>query len=183
MAATWPSIIPLGLTTWAPDSAWATASLTYCALVASLSTRPESSTIPQCPCSVNSSRQVSAISTVASPRSAARSRSATFRIPSGSSPHDPVASLSASLGTPKIISPPTPACTASAAARRSDSLVCWTTPGIEEIGRGSAIPSATNIGSTRWRGSSEVWATKRRSAGVDRNRRGRCLGNAIAGAA
>ena len=48
-----------------------------------------------------------------------------------------VASLSSSRGTPNSISPPTPAATASAAARRSESRVCCTTPGIEAMARGS----------------------------------------------
>ena len=42
--------------------------------------------------------------------------------------------------------------TASTAALRSESRVCWTTPGIDAIGTGSRAPSRTNIGSTRWRG-------------------------------
>ena len=52
-------------------------------------------------------------------------------------------------GTPKIISPPTPASTASTAALTRDSQQCWTTPGIDAIGVASAMPSRTNMGSTR----------------------------------
>src|SRR5258708_3407463 len=48
-AATWPSIIPLGPTTPAPDLACATANSTYRALVASLSTLPAESRTPQWP--------------------------------------------------------------------------------------------------------------------------------------
>jgi hypothetical protein len=47
---------------------------------------------------------------------------------------------------------------------------------MDAIGRGSSIPSATNIGKTKCLGSSDVCATKRRNAGVDRSRRGRCRG-------
>src|SRR5947209_7501080 len=175
-AATWPSIMPLGPTTCAPESACATASSTYRFKVVSLSTRPRSSSTPQWPWSVNSSRQVSAISTVESPRSLVRSRSATLRMPSGSERADPTASLSSARGAPNSISPPTPALTASAAAERNESRVCCTTPGIESIGTGSSMPSATNIGNTKCLGSSDVWATNRRRAGVDRSRRGRCRG-------
>src|SRR5258708_29056883 len=45
--------------------------------------------------------------------------------------------------------PPTPAATASAAAFRTLSLLCWTTPGINATGCASAMPSFTNNGSTR----------------------------------
>ncbi|GAY14641.1 hypothetical protein MSZK_13670 [Mycobacterium sp. shizuoka-1] len=54
--------------------------------------------------------------------------------------------------------------------------MCWYTPGIEAISRGSSIPSATNMGNTKCLGSKAVSATRRRSAGVERNLRGRCLG-------
>ncbi|SHZ04579.1 Uncharacterised protein [Mycobacteroides abscessus subsp. abscessus] len=49
MAATWPSIMPLGPTTRAPEFACATAMCTYCVRVASLSTRPAASSTPQWP--------------------------------------------------------------------------------------------------------------------------------------
>ena len=73
--------------------------------------------------------------------------------------------------------PPTPASTAAAAAFRSDSLVCWSTPGIELIGWGSARPSLTNTGSTSSAGRSAVSATMARSAFVPRRRRGLTSGN------
>src|SRR4051794_25817883 len=117
------------------------------------------------------------MTTVASPTSARTSRSATFSTPSGSTPALPVASRRS--GTPNSISPPTPAATASAAALRSESRVCWTTPGIDETGTGSTAPSLTNIGSTSCRGRRVVSATRRRSAGVARRRRGRCVGKPI----
>ena len=68
-------------------------------------------------------------------------------MPSGSSAAEPRASLTA--GMPNRIRPPTPASTASAAALRRLSLVCWTTPGMDDTGCGSAMPSLTNSGSTR----------------------------------
>src|SRR5882757_867066 len=46
------------------------------------------------------------------------------------------------------------------------------------MARGSVKPSATNIGSTKCLGSNDVSATSRRRAGVERSRRGRCLGKA-----
>src|SRR5690349_8273977 len=119
----------------------------------------------------------SAMTTVASPTSERTSRSATLSTPSGSTPALPVESCRA--GTPNSISPPTPAATASAAALRSESRVCWTTPGIDETGTGSLAPSLTNIGSTSCRGRRVVSATRRRSAGVARSRRGRWVGKAI----
>jgi len=97
-------------------------------------------------------------------------------VPIASLAPEPVASLSSGRGTPNSIRPPTPAATASVAATRSESSVCWKTPGIEEISRGASMPSATNIGSTRCRGSSEVSATRRRIAAVLRRRRGRSAG-------
>ena len=154
--------------------AWATAISAYARRVASLSTSPSGVSRPQCPCEVNSSRQRSLITTVASPTSATTSRMATLRMPAGSMPPEPVASRSA--GTPKSMMPPTPAWTASAAALRSESRECWTTPGREPIGRGSVSPSLTNIGRISSAGSSRVSATSRRSAGVRRSRRGRIRG-------
>jgi hypothetical protein len=74
---------------------------------------------------------------------------------------------------PKIITPASPASTASTAAFRSVSSVCCTTPGIELIGRGSLIPSATNTGKINCRAARLVSATIARITGVVRNRRGR----------
>ena len=70
-------------------------------------------------------------------------------------------------GTPNSMIPPTPASAASAAALRSESRVCWTTPGIDEIGRGSARPSATNTGRISCRGLDRGLGDQRRIAGVD----------------
>src|SRR5437660_8806388 len=50
---------------------------------------------------------------------------------------------------------------------------------MDGIGRGSSIPSATNIGNTKCLGSKDVCAAKRRNAGVERSRRGRCRGYAL----
>ena len=49
IAATWPSIIPLGATTCAPAAAWATAIDAYRSSVASLSTSPAAVSSPQWP--------------------------------------------------------------------------------------------------------------------------------------
>ena len=93
IAATWPSIIPLGPTMSTPASAWASAISAYTSRVASLSTRPSGVSTPQCPWSVNSSRQRSLITVSASPTSATTSVIATLRIPDGSVAPDPSASL------------------------------------------------------------------------------------------
>ena len=113
--------------------------------------------------------------TRSSPTSALMSAMATWEMPSGSSAPLPMPSLSA--GMPNTIIPPTPASTAAAAAFRSDSLVCWRTPGIEPIGCGSARPSLMNTGSTSSAGRSAVSATMARSALVPRSRRGLTSGN------
>ena len=89
----------------------------------------------------------------------------------------PVASLCS--GTPNSMTPPSPSDAASATALRADSRECCTTPGMLEIGRGSRSPSATNIGSTSCRGSTDVSATSRRIAGDERRRRGRSAGNMV----
>src|SRR5215468_1273366 len=174
---TWPSIIPLGPTTCAPAAACATAMDAYRSRVASLSTSPAPVIGPQWPWSVYSHRHRSAISTVASPTSAARSASACWTIPSGSSAAEPRASLTA--GMPNSISPPTPAATASAAVLRRLSRVCWATPGMDGTGSGSLIPSLTNRGSTRSDPWTVVRAASLRSAAVRRRRRGRAAGNPL----
>ncbi len=115
------------------------------------------------------------MTTSASPTSAFTSRIASCRIPSGSVPAEPTASFS--RGTPKSMMPPTPASAASAAALRRVSRVCWTTPGIEEIGTGSVRPSRTKAGRINSAGCSRVSATMRRIAAVVRSRRGRTSGN------
>ena len=171
---TWPSIIPLGPTSATPAAACASAISAYTSRVASLSTRPSSVSRPQCPWSVNSSRHRSLITVSVSPTSATTSAIATLRMPSGSRAPEPVASLRS--GMPKSIRPPSPRSAASAAAFTNDSRLCWTTPGIDEIGRGSVSPSRTNTGSTSRRASTEVSATSRRRDGVRRNRRGRTTG-------
>ena len=68
---------------------------------------------------------------------------------------------------------PDPAPAASATALRSESRVCWTTPGIDAIGCGSVSPSLTNTGRTSCEACSRVSAVRRRIAGVARRRRGR----------
>ena len=50
-----------------------------------------------------------------------------------------------------------------AAARRNESRVCWTTPGMAAIATGSDSPSRTKTGSTSSRGCSRVSATSERS--------------------
>src|ERR1700759_5610451 len=167
--------MPLGATTCTPAAAWATAMAAYRSRVASLSTSPAGVSRPQWPWSVYSSRQRSAISTVWSPTSAARSLIASWTMPAGSSAAEPRPSLTA--GIPNRMTPPTPASTASTAALRRLSRVCWTTPGMEPIGCGSVMPSLTNIGSTRSVGRSAVFATSCRSAAVRRSRRGLITGN------
>ncbi len=106
-----------------------------------------------------------------SPTSSRTARTASVRMPCGSTAPLPRASLVA--GIPKSITPASPDRAASTAVLRSVSSVCWTTPGIEPIGRGSARPSATKSGSTSRRGSTVVSATIDRIAGDVRSRRGR----------
>ena len=172
---TWPSIIPLGPTTWAPARACDTAIDAYRSRVASLSTRPRSSRTPQWPWSVNSSRQRSAMMTRSSPTASRTRATATLRMPSGSSAPEPTASLV--VGTPKIMNPPTPAATQARASSTSESRVCWTTPGMLEIGTGAVAPSLTKTGSTKSRGCSRVSATSARTAAFCRSRRGRVTGS------
>ena len=135
---------------------------------------PDGVSTPQCPWSVNSSRQTSVITqAVVADLARERSGSPTLRMPCGSSAPEPCASLCS--GTPKSMTPAEPGLRRPrprpCAACRG---VCWTTPGIELIGRGSVRPSATNTGSTSWRGSTLVSATIARIAGDVRSRRGRC---------
>ena len=98
-------------------------------------------------------------------------------MPSGSVPPEPTASRVD--GTPNSMIPPTPARTASAAALRSDSRECCTTPGSDAIGRGSVSPSWTNIGSTSCDGATRVSSTRRRIGAEMRSRRGRIVGYVI----
>src|SRR6478736_8004133 len=142
-------------------------------LVASLSTRPCSSSTPQWPWSVNSSRHVSAMTTRSSPTASRTARSATLRMPSGSTAPEPVASLC--WGTPKSMIPPNPAATQRWAISTTLSRVWCSTPGMLAIGRGSVMPSATKTGSTRSRGCSRVSATRDRRTGFCRRRRGRSI--------
>src|SRR5918996_1049108 len=101
-------------------------------MVASLATWPSSSTTPQCPWSVYSSRHRSAM------------------------------------------------ITSSCTSLRSDSRVCWTTPGNDVIATGSSMPSRTNRGAIRSSTDRWVSATRRRRAGVRRSRRSRRWGKLIA---
>src|SRR5690625_2819935 len=112
--------------------------------------------------------------TVESPSSERSRARAWFSTPSGSLAPEPRASLCS--GTPNSISPPTPRSTASVAARTRESIVCWTTPGIELIGRFSLAPSRTNIGSTRSAGRRACSRTRERIAADVRSRRGRSAG-------
>ena len=106
IAPTWPSIMPLGATMCAPARACAMAVDAYRSSVESLSTLPPGVTMPQCPWSVYSHRQRSAMTTRSSPTSALMSAMASCEMPSGSSAALPRASLSA--GTPNTMMPPTP---------------------------------------------------------------------------
>ena len=126
-----------------------------------------------------SSRHRSVCTTSASPTSAATAAVATFRMPRSSSAPEPSASRTA--GTPNSITPPRPAAAASVAARRSESSECCTTPGIEPIGCGSAMPSRTNSGSTSCDGTNVVSRARRRTAGDWRRRRSRWVGKLTAG--
>ena len=148
IAPTWPSIIPLGATTCAPAAAWATAMDAYRSSVASLSTSPEPVSSPQWPWSVYSSRHRSAMSTVASPTSAARSRERQLRgsrpgrrPPSPGRPSPPGCRTgSARRPRPRPPRPrPCAGCPGCAGPRPA-----WRPPAA-----GSLIPSLTNIGSTR----------------------------------
>ena len=178
MTPTWPSIIPLG-----PEQVGARVGLRHGHLRVDgergvVVDRPSSSSTPQWPWSVNSSRQVSAMTTVASPTSARTSRSATLSTPSGSTPA--AAGGVAAGGHAEEHEPADPG------GRRRRRRPCAASRGCAgrrrastRSGVGSAAPSFTNIGSTSWRGRSVVSATSRRSAGVARSRRGRWVGKAM----
>ena len=145
--ATWPSIIPLGPTTSTPAAAWATRHLgVHLERGVVVDRAPRRSSTPQWPWSVNSSRHRSAITGSASPTSATTSAIATLRMPVGvdgsaaagvlglrhAEEHDPAEPELGRLG----------------GGLRSESRVCWTTPGMLLIGTGSVAPSRTNTGST-----------------------------------
>ena len=175
--ATWPSIMPLGATMWAPAPACATAIRRYRSSVASLSTFPASSRTPQCPWSVYSSKQRSAMTTASSPNSVRTEAIDCCAIPSGFQASDPSASFVA--GTAKSMNDRTPRSAISTASLRSDSIVCWNCPGIDGIGDRSVRASFTNRGAIRSPPSNVVSRTRARRAGVRRSRRNRCSGNAI----
>src|SRR5215217_2812404 len=183
IAATWPSIIPLGAITDAPASAWATATRRYSSRVGSLATTGPSIAVPeaggprtpQCPWSVYSHRHRSAIRATSSPRSARRARRARWTIPSGAHAWEPSGSLSAGMPNSSRAGIPSPASSAASLCRLS--RVCWACPGIEAIGTGSPIPSLTNSGATRSRRDSSCSRTSPRSTRLPRSRRGRPAGN------
>ena len=177
IAPTWPSIIPLGATMWAPAAACASAIRAYSSRVRSLSTSPSDVSTPQCPWSVYSSRQRSVTITASSPKSSRSAWIACCVIPSGF--HASVPSASLCSGTPNRTNASTPFDRISAAALRTDSTVCCDCPGIDAIGIASPMPSFTNSGAMRSAGSSVVSRTSARSAGVRRRRRGRSTGKAI----
>ena len=81
-------------------------------------------------------------------------------MPVGSIAPLPIASLVD--GMPKSMIPPRPSDAASAAVARSESRVCWTTPGIEPIGTGSEMSSRTNTGRISWLGAGR--SSRRRGA-------------------
>ncbi len=176
MAPTWPSIIPLGPTTWVrrrPPGPGPSAGRPRS--VASLSTDPSAASTPQCPWSVNSSRHRSAMTTVASPTSATTSRIAVLSTPSGSTAPRPMASRDA--GTPNSISP---ADASLDSFERSLAQACRGCAGRRRASTGSLgprlRPPARTTAAPGARGSTEVSATSRRIAGVRRSRRGRSAG-------
>ena len=70
---------------------------------------------------------------------------------------------------------PRPAATARSASATSESRVCWTTPGIDEIGTGSAMPSHEDR-EHQIRRVQPGLGQRRRTAGERRSRRGRWTG-------
>ena len=82
MAATWPSIIPEGETKCAPASACDTRLADVELEGGVVVDRAAASSTPQCPWSVNSSRQVSAMIGRSSPTSARTAAIARLRMPS-----------------------------------------------------------------------------------------------------
>ncbi len=176
-AATWPSIMPERPRSWEPARDCSSAIAVYRSRVASLSTRPRSSSTPQWPWSVNSSRHRSVCTTSRPADASTATLVATFRMPSGSVAPEPRASRTS--GTPNSITPPTPAAAASATACGRLSRECCTTPGIDAIGTGAVTPSRTNSGSTSSAGCRRVSDTSRRMAAVSRRRRGRTRGRGV----
>ena len=116
------------------------------------------------------------MSTRSSPTSSRSERNATCTTPSGASAPEPVASFAA--GTPKSTTAGIPRSASARTSLRRLSWVCWSTPGIDATGSGASIPSFTKSGATRSSTSTRVSPTSRRNAGVRRNRRDRCSGNA-----
>ena len=104
MAATWPSIIPLGATTSAPASAWATAIRWYSSSVASLSTSPvgaEHAAVPVVGVLVEA--QVGHQDQLVAHGAAQRAPARTCTMPSGSQAPLPMRPCAA--GTPKRMRP------------------------------------------------------------------------------
>ena len=136
IAPTWPSIIPLGATMWAPASACATAirrvALERRVVVdLAVGRRARRSGRGRC------TRRGTGRRSDARRRRARRAAraSACCAIPSGFHASEPSASLRA--GTPNSMNASTPVLAISAASLRSDSSVCCDCPGIEAIGTGS----------------------------------------------
>ena len=143
-----------------------------------MSTTPRSSSSPQWPWSVYSSRQRSEMRMRSSPRLERSSPSATCTIPSGSEAPDPVGSLRE--GTPKRTTAPMPSDERRLASATREATECCTTPGIEAIGTGTSIDSRTKRGAIRSSTPSDDSATSRRMTGSRRSRRNLRAGKLMA---
>ena len=121
-----------------------------------------SSSTPQWPWSVNSSRHRSAMTTRSSPTASTTAREGDVEDAVGVVGAGADARPSPS-GTPKTMIPPSPASTQRRASSTSDSRVCWTTPGIAEIGTGVVDALARRRPAARARPGAA--ASRRRAAG------------------
>src|SRR6266404_297403 len=172
IAATIPSIIPLGATMSAPARAWVTATRPRISRVASLSTAPSRMT-PQWPWLVYSQQHTS----VSSRRSGCRARSrrsARWTMPSSAKFSVPISSFAA--GGPNSSTAGMPRARTRSTSRSSDSSTeRWQTPGIEGISRSTLEPWTTKSGWMKSAASRWCSRTRRRRAAVRRRRRGRWM--------
>ena len=143
IAPTRPSIMSEGATMSTPASASETEVRASSSIAPSLSTSPRALSGPQCPCSVYSQRQTSAITASAGSASLSALTAACV-IPSCA--QAPLPSASFCEGTPNSSTARTPSSRSSAASAASRSVESRACPGIDSIGSRTPAPSVTNNG-------------------------------------
>ena len=161
----------------APASAYTRASAARSSTVRSLSTSGASvpgaisPRRPQCPWSVYSQRQTSAMTRRSSPASFI-ARIAAGTIPSGSYPEVPTASFSTGIPNRRTAGIPRPATSRHCSTRRSTDS--WWFPGIDRISLCTPSPGQTKNGITKSSVRKLVSRTMLRMRRLRRRRRGRC---------